>query len=378
MAISRTFSIKLFALCLLICQYAPSSAAEPKAVLVGVGYAMKLNKEFAQIGRQMVKGVQAQADLLNAGAGVTGRKLKLIVADDKCNPDLAVKVTHDLVSKGVNAVIGHCAGSAIAAAPIYEAAGIIEISPTTTNPCFTEQGWWNVFRTTPRDDQQAVFIGKYIAKHFAGKSIAIANDGSIYGDSLAEIVSDTLNGSGQIPHTKVSYDANKPDHKKLANELRSMNADVVFVGGYAPEAAKLLKSMRALGLKTQMIGSDSFGGASFVKNAGKAADKTIFSFTADAAKAEEAKPLVQKFRKKGINPVGYTLQSYMSLEIWAHAANTLNTIDGKQISAWLRAGNKIDTAIGQISMDQHGDLKEQKFVWYRFSRGRYVEDASIN
>jgi branched-chain amino acid transport system substrate-binding protein len=376
--ILRIMTVKLLAICFLASQLGISIASENGPILVGAVGAMKRNKEFAEMGRQMVKGVQAQTDSLNATTGVAGRKVKLIVADDKCDPDTAMKVARDLVSKGVKVVIGHfCPGAAIAAAPIYQAAGIIEISPSATNPYFTEQGWWNTFRTAPRDDQQAIFIGQYVAKRFAGKSIAVANDGSIYGDGLAEKVRMTLDANGNVPYTKMSYDANKPDYRAVASQLKSINADVVFVGGYAPEAAKLLKAMRAVGLRTQMIGPDSFTGVSFGRIAGKAADGTIYSFTPDARETPHAKPLVQEFRRKGIDPVGYTLPSYAALELWASAANSLNTIDGKQISNWLRAGNKIDTALGQISMDRKGDLKEQKFIWYKFAKGRSAADTSI-
>ena len=76
----------------------------------------------------------------------------------------------NLVAKGIKFVAGHyCSGSSIATAKIYEDAGIIMISPSSTSPKFTDDGGWNVHRVCGRDDAQGAFAGRAIAKAYVGK-----------------------------------------------------------------------------------------------------------------------------------------------------------------------------------------------------------------
>ena len=126
----------------------------------------------------------AVADL-NAKGGVLGEQIRLISVDDACDPEQAVAAARKLISDGVMFVVGHiCSGGAIPTAPLYEAAGVIVISPSATNPKLTEEGRANVFRVVGRDDQQGIIAGNYLADRWGEKKIAILHDGQAYGRGL--------------------------------------------------------------------------------------------------------------------------------------------------------------------------------------------------
>src|ERR1051325_4823913 len=104
-------------------------------------------------GDQMKIGAtQAVADLNKAG-GVLGKQIQLTVSDDACDPKQAVSVANQMVAKKVALVAGHyCSGSSIPASKVYLEEGILQISPASTNPKYTDEGGWGTFRVCGRDD----------------------------------------------------------------------------------------------------------------------------------------------------------------------------------------------------------------------------------
>jgi branched-chain amino acid transport system substrate-binding protein len=106
--------------------------------------------------------------------GLLGQRVELEMGDDNADPEQAIALANKLVSDRVVFVVGHTASEAsVAAAPVYEQARIIMISPTSSNPKLTEQGWANVFRVFRRDGQQGAVAASYLADHWGERRIAI-------------------------------------------------------------------------------------------------------------------------------------------------------------------------------------------------------------
>src|SRR5262245_65966776 len=152
------------------------SAARAEDITIAV--AGPITGDLAEFGAQMKRGAEKAVADINKAGGVNGEQLKLEVGDDQCDPKQAVAVANDLVSKGVVFVAGHfCSGSSIPASAVYHEEGVLQITPASTNPKFTEDpaaaGWGTVFRTCGRDDQQGSFAGPWIAEHYKGKNVAI-------------------------------------------------------------------------------------------------------------------------------------------------------------------------------------------------------------
>src|SRR4029453_13352697 len=104
---------------------------------------------------------------LNADGGVLGKKLRLVIGEDECDPKRAVRVANNLVEQGVVFVGGHfCSGPSIPASEVYEAEGtIVQMTPSSTNPRLTENGIPTLFRTCGRDDLQATFPGAWLVEN---------------------------------------------------------------------------------------------------------------------------------------------------------------------------------------------------------------------
>ncbi|RXM21950.1 branched-chain amino acid ABC transporter substrate-binding protein, partial [Citrobacter sp. AAK_AS5] len=90
-------------------------------------------------------GAELAAEEINAAGGILGRKIVLEFADDGASPDKATLTANSLAQNGTQFVIGHFNSSlSLAASTIYEKAGILMITPSSTNPRLTERGMWNV------------------------------------------------------------------------------------------------------------------------------------------------------------------------------------------------------------------------------------------
>ena len=222
-------SVKLIGLAL-GATFALSTAALAQTIPVAV--AGPMTGEYSAFGRQLKNGAEMAIADLNAAGGVLGKKLTLDIEDDACDPKQARSVAEKIGSANVPFVAGHyCSSSSIPASEAYADSNVLEITPASTNPLFTERKLWNVARVCGRDDQQGAVAGEYIAKNFKGKNIAILNDKSTYGKGLADETKKALNKLGVTEKLYESYNAYDKDFNAIESRLKRDNIDLVYVGG---------------------------------------------------------------------------------------------------------------------------------------------------
>jgi branched-chain amino acid transport system substrate-binding protein len=334
--------------------------------------------QLAALGEQYKRGAEMAVADINAAGGINGEKLVLEIGDDACDPKQAVAVANQMASKGVKFVAGHlCSGSSIPASKVYEEEGILQITPASTNPKFTDEGGWNVARVCGRDDAQGLVAGNFLAKHYAGKKVAIIDDKSAYGKGLADATKAAMGAAGLKEVMAESINPGEKDYSALVSKMKDAGIDAVYMGGYHPEGALILKQLREQGSQAQMLSGDSMNNKEFWTIAGEAAKGMIFTFAPEPRSIPEAKDLVAKFKAANYDPEGYTLYTYAAIQMYAQAAAATKSTDSKALSAWLRAGNEMKTVLGPIKLDAKGDLIGAKYVWYKFDNGNYAQDDSI-
>jgi branched-chain amino acid transport system substrate-binding protein len=356
-------------------------ASTARAQNLNIATAGPMTGEYAAFGDQMRHGAQKAVHDINAKGGVLGKNLALSIGDDACDPKQAVAVANDFVSKGIIFVAGHfCSGSSIPASSVYHEEGILQMTPASTNPKFTEDpaaaGWGTVFRTCGRDDQQGAFAGPWIAQHFKGKNVAVIDDKSTYGKGLADLTRTAMNAAGLKEALDDEITAGDKDYSALVSKLKAANIDVIYFGGYHPEAALIVKQSREQGLNAQLLSGDSLNTQEFATLAGAAADGVMFTNAAEARNLPSAKDVVDAFRKDGFEPEGYTLSTYAAIQVWAQAVAKAGTTDAKKVADTLRS-QTWDTVIGKLGFDAKGDLTSSTYVWYVFKDGKYSEAPAM-
>ena len=134
-------------------------------------------------------------------------------------------------------VAGHyCSCSSIPASAVYNEEGILQITPASTNPQLTEQGFDNVFRVCGRDDAQGLFAGKYLADN-KGKKIAIIHDKTAYGKGLADETKKRLNERGVKEAMYEAITAGDKDFTALVSKMKQASIDLIYSAATRPRPA---------------------------------------------------------------------------------------------------------------------------------------------
>jgi branched-chain amino acid transport system substrate-binding protein len=338
-----------------------------------IGASGPMTGGLAWIGEQMQRGLDMKIAELNATGGVLGQQVGLLMVDDYCNPEQAVAAAEKLVEARVAAVIGHlCSGASIPASELYAKAGILMISPYSTNPTLTEQGFANVFRVCGRDTLQATMVGDYLAKRWGDQDIAIVHDGQAYGKGVADEAMRRLSEHGVTGIVFEAIEPDQADYSKLIDKLQAEGIDALYFAGYTAEAGLIIRQARSRGYDLQMIGNDALTTEYFWHVAGPAAVGVMFVSYADPRTNEEAAAIVERFRADGYEPEGLTLYSYAGVQVWAQAVEKAGTVESKAVAEALRA-HEFDIVLGTIGFDEKGDVAGyEPFTWYVWQEGDYA------
>ncbi|MFZ2019502.1 MAG: branched-chain amino acid ABC transporter substrate-binding protein [Methyloceanibacter sp.] len=330
--------------------------------------------QYASFGAQMTNGGQMAVDDINAAGGVLGKKLDLDIGDDACDPKQAVAVANQMTGNGVALVAGHyCSGSSIPASKVYAESNVVQISPASTNPAFTDdRAGPNIYRVCGRDDQQGGVAGKYLFTHFADKNIAFVHDKTAYGKGLADETKKALNAAGKQETMYEAITAGEKDYSALVSKLKQAKIDIVYFGGYHTEAGLIIRQMRDQGLDTILMGGDALITQEFWSITGPAGEGTLMTFSPDPRKNPAAAEVVKRFKDKGIEPEGYVLYTYAAIQAWKQAAEKAKSVESAEVVKALN-DTDFDTVIGKFRFNEKGDPNLPPYAVYRWSNGTYEE-----
>lgn len=226
-------------------------------------------------------------------------------ADPAQSPALATKTVGDACVLGV--VGGMYSGETRAALPIYLEANLPVISPSATAVDLPSVGKTVFHRVVANDDVQGPALAQLALKY--GTKVFVVDDSSTYGKGLGDIVRKKL-GKKLIGSDAVTKGAT--NFSSIVAKIKKTKAQVVFYGGYYPEASKFVKQLRTNSAtkNVKFLGGDGVLDNEYIKLAGKYAEKT--SFTAPYQPMSDVnKALAAEYKAfSGVDPAVYTLESY--------------------------------------------------------------------
>ena len=305
-----------------------------------------------------------------------GRKVDLAVGDDQFDPKLAVTTAEKLVQDGIWGVVGHFySSSSIPASAVYNQADIPMVTPTSTHPRLTGQGFDNVFRVCGRDDQQALTAAEFLLDRLRARRIAVVHDRTDYGRALAEALIRTLERrAGRRIVTVETIAQGEKDFSPLVARLRAVEPDALYFGGIFREAGYLVRQVRQAGLSAAFVSDDGVLDPEFVKLAGEEAAKgTYLTFAQDPLRLPSARDVIQRFEAQ-YGPIGpYVLHTYDAVGVLLHGlrvakprANTPEELR-KVIRAIHTAS--FEGTLGTLRWDRSGDLVASPYVIYETRKG---------
>lgn len=359
---------------------APAPAPAPKPeVTVKIGHVAPMTGPQAHLGKDNESGAKLAIEELNAqNLEIGGAKVKfeLLAEDDGADPKQGTIVAQKLVDAKVNGVIGHLnSGTTIPASKLYSDAGIPQISPSATNPKYTQQGFKTAFRVMANDIQQGKILGEFAAKQGA-KTVAIIDDRTAYGQGLADEFKKAAETSGlKVVATEYTNDK-ATDFKAILTKIKSTKADLVFYGGMDAQGGPMAKQMKELGLKAKFLGGDGVCTPEFMKLGGPATEGHYCSMPGvpleKMAKGPEFK---DKFTKKFNAEIQlYAPNVYDAVMVMADSMKRANSVDpAKYLEAVGKTSYEGVTA--KIEFDDKGDLKGGAISIYQYKGGKleYVD-----
>lgn len=354
---------------------AKAPAAAP-AEVIKIGHVAPLTGGIAHLGKDNENGARLAVDEINAAGGleVGGKKytLELLAEDDKADPKEGTLAAQKLVDAGVVAVIGHLnSGTTIPASKIYADANVVQVSPSATNPKYTEQGFKTAFRVVANDNQQGSVLANYAAAEMKAKTIAIVDDRTAYGQGLADVVEKVAKEKGLKVVAREFATDKTTDFNAILTKIRAAKPDVVMYGGMDATAGPMAKQMKQLGIKTKLLAGDGVCSPEFIKLAGDAADILTCSMAGEAveklARGEEFKA---KYKAKFNADVQiYSPYSYDAVFVVADAIKRAGKVDKPAIVAAMPATNYTGVT-GQITFDEKGDIKNGAISMFNVKDGK--------
>jgi branched-chain amino acid transport system substrate-binding protein len=339
---------------------------------IRIATAGPMTGQYASFGAQMKAGAEMAVEDINAAGGVNGEMLVLEIGDDACDPKQAVAVANQMAANGVVFMAGHfCSGSSIPASEVYSEEGIIQISPASTNPAFTDnRPGPGIYRVCGRDDQQGDVAGNFLVENFGDRKVAFVHDKTAYGKGLADATMAAYEAAGGSPALYEAYTAGEKDYTALVSKLKAEGVGVLYVGGYHTEAGLMARQMKEQGMDTVLVSGDALVTDEYWAITGDAGEGTLMTFSPDPRKSEIAGPLVEKFRANGIEPEGYVLYTYAAIQAWAQAVETAGSTEYEAVIAALDDGD-FETVLGNLTFDDKGDVTLPGYVFYEWKDGQY-------
>jgi branched-chain amino acid transport system substrate-binding protein len=329
---------------------------------IKIGVQLPLTGDFAYEGQGMLKSIQLLVDQTNQAGGLLGRKVELFVEDDAGDPGQSSQVAQKLVDAGVIAVIGAYNSSATEpASVIYNEAGILHITPSSTATRLTEKGFKRFFRVCFLDDRQGLFAAKFMKEVLGVKKIGILHDNSTYAQGLAE---HTKRYAEELGLEVAFYDAINPADKDFTPTLTRIGGaglEAIYFTGYHAQGGLLLKQTGDLGLKIQWVMGNACNNPELIQIAGVENARGTYVTTEPLPKdvnVPEAKKYVEDFKARyGEEPASvWWMMAAEAFNVIRYAIEQTKSTDPKVLAEFIHQAENINGITGPIlGWDEKGD-----------------------
>lgn len=334
-----------------------------------IGVEAPLSGQYQAFGQQMLSGVKAAVDAVNARGGINGETLVIQSADDICDSAKAEDAANKLIAAHADVVVGgFCSNPALAAARVLEKANVPMISPAAMLASFTESGLGNVLRLVPRMEAQGAFAAKRVLAKRPNAKLAVLDDGTTAMKSITQ----SFAGAYAKGATLVaSFTPDNKDYSDLIGKMKTAEIDTLFVAASATDAGRITAQAAKAGLDLRRYGPDPLLADEFWQASGPAGEGTLVSFPADPQSTAEGRALAADMKALNAQTDGPALVSYQAVEIYAAAAQAKGAHAGPALAQWARSSDGIPTRLGPVSFDAKGDLADLRFSWFSWNNGQY-------
>lgn len=330
-----------------------------------IGFFAPITGPAAADGASAKNAVELGLKEVNDAGGIKGKKINLIIYDDRLNPQEAVAIANKLIErdKVVGVVSGSYSSPTRVTAPIFQKAGIPMVAGYAVHPDVT----WDPKEKKPNDfcfrngflgEIEGAAAAEFAVKNLKAKKISLIFMDNDFGRALSSGFAERAEKLGATVLTKQMYKfPGEKDFRPYLTRIKEGNPDVIFAAGYYNEAASIARQAKELGVTSQILGEEGFDSPKFLEIAGPAAEGVIIATNLDR---DDPRPLVQNFLKnyrKAYNEdadmVGAS--SYDAFMILVNAIRKAGT-DPKRIQKTLLETRDYNGLTGKISRFVQGEV----------------------
>jgi branched-chain amino acid transport system substrate-binding protein len=363
-----------------------AGSAFAQDLVVKIGHVGPTSGAIAHLGKDNENGARMAIDALNAkGVMIGGKKAKfeLLAEDDAADPKQGTAAAQKLVDAKVQGVVGHLnSGTSIPASKIYSDAGIPQISPSATNPKFTRNGYKTTFRVVADDVHLGGTLGRYAVKDLKGKSIAVIDDRTAYGQGVADEFEKGVKGAGGAIVGREFTNDKATDFTAILTSLKAKKPDIVFFGGMDAVAGPMLRQMKQLGIEAKFMGGDGICSGELPKlAAGTMADGQVICAEAGGVEGESKKSLETfkaDFKKKFNADVQiYAPYVYDAVNVMVDAMVKAGSSEPAKYLPVLAKTSGYKGVTGTIAFDDKGDIKNGALTLFTYKGGARDQIAVV-
>jgi branched-chain amino acid transport system substrate-binding protein len=338
---------------------------------VRIGFAAPLTGDQAIVGVPMAQCAELAVALANE-EGRSPYRLSLQAVDDQADPAASAGVARRLCAdERVIGVVGHKnSGPSAAAAPVYHAARVAQVSPSSTNPTLSRRGWTTFFRVCAQDTLQGTVAARFAARTLGARRVLIVHDQTDYGWPLAQAFGAAAAGLGLTVVRVDAVQVGTTDFATTLAGIRSLGPDLVYCALTEIEASALARQARAGGATVTMLATDGGPESKFLALGGGAAEGSYHTYAGAVLEpSEPVRAFVDAFQARFGQPVPpYGGESYDAARVLIAALEQAGRPDREAVVAALRATD-LAGVTGRVRFEPNGDRRDLEVTIWKVDRG---------
>jgi branched-chain amino acid transport system substrate-binding protein len=352
--------------------------------VVRLGVAAPLSGERGTTGKTILNGAQLAVLESTARFAKLGLKLELVSFDDQATPAIGLTVARQLAADAaVLGVVGHMnSGVMLEALPAYKSSNLTVISPSSTNPKVTDQGFGFVNRVCGRDDVQGPVAAEFIRNSLKVRRVLVMNDGETYGIGVAQAFTKRAKALGLAVVASITNPIGilSPEAlAKVSQQIKLYNPEVIYYGGQETQASVLVKNLQTLKSRAVFVGPDGIDNSQFVASAGAAAKGVYFTSTAGPVlglRGRDVKGFVQRYTTAFQNPpetyspYAFDASNMLLAMIATHFEKNKKLPSRAEVSIAVRA-LEWDGVTGRIRLNANGDRQTADYYVLQYKTAQY-------
>ncbi len=348
-----------------------ASAAEK---VVKIGLSAPLTGDWAEYGNDFKRSVEMVIDQTNKAGGVQGHQVELVIADSRGDPKEAVLIAEKFVANpDIIAEIGDFSSSCcMAAAPVYEKAHMVQLSPTASHMDFTKKGDY-MFRVVATQGYEGPYNARWAVKDLGAKKIATIYINNDWGVDANKYFVEEARKLGADIVAQEAFTPGEKDFAAILTKLKGLNPDLIYLPTFYADAAAILNQAKRMRFKPIILANSSLFSEKTIELGGEAVEGILIPanyFSTDPRPA--AQEFTKEYKEKyGMEPNQFAALAYDAAKLMIAALNKVGVDDRAKVKEGLESLEGFEGATGPISYAKTHD-PEKQLVRITIKNGEWV------